>query len=212
MLKIAVLAAPATAATVGTEPSGNIVACESGPCTTPIGAIPGGDGYAVALAVYEGGAAPEVSFEYDEAVVTPEPEPAKKGFTIAGGRKVGVYARNDLGVTVDGTIAITAAGRTARTSFTAATITATTTGGTFTQKATLVRGGAKGFDGTSRGPGPITIGVITTVSQTLNPFCPRSNTSFTRLASQVPGHPALVARGGTFSVRASQASANEASI
>lgn len=72
---------------------------------------------------------------------------------------------------------------------------------TVTQPVTILRGGALGYDGVYRGPGPVTLtverGVVTQLSTSLFLMCTASNRSMTR-AFYTPGFPTFVKRDGSF--------------
>ncbi len=72
---------------------------------------------------------------------------------------------------------------------------------TVTQPLTIMRGGALGFDGVYRGPGPVTLtverGVVTQLSTSLFLMCTASSRSMTR-AFYTPGFPTFVKKDGSF--------------
>ena len=71
------------------------------------------------------------------------------------------------------------------------------------QTLTVLSGGARKFDGTYKGPGPIVFvvqgGAIRTVSSEVNAFCPRSNRHESLSIFSIDGFPALVKPDGSFS-------------
>lgn len=71
------------------------------------------------------------------------------------------------------------------------------------QDLTVLTGGAKKYDGTYKGPGPITFviqgGAVRTVSSQVNAFCPRSNRHQQLSIFSIDGFPALVKPDGSFS-------------
>jgi uncharacterized membrane protein YgcG len=72
---------------------------------------------------------------------------------------------------------------------------------------TVLRGGASGYDGTYRGPGPVVFtverGAIFAVSYPLNLFCTRSKKFMQRAMTTVPGFPVLLRKDGSFDARGS---------
>ncbi len=71
----------------------------------------------------------------------------------------------------------------------------------------VIRGGAKGFDGTYRGKGPLVIvvknGVITAISQPLNAYCTQNGKFVMRTMQTGAGFPALIGADGSFDHKAS---------
>lgn len=71
----------------------------------------------------------------------------------------------------------------------------------------IIRGGARGFDGTYRGKGPVTIvvknGVITAISEPMNTYCTQTGKFVMRSMMTGLGFPALVGKDGSFSHKAS---------
>jgi hypothetical protein len=70
------------------------------------------------------------------------------------------------------------------------------------QDLTVLAGGAKKYDGSYRGPGPIVFvvqgGAIRTVSSQVNAFCPRTNRHQQLSIFSIDGFPALVKPDGSF--------------
>lgn len=88
----------------------------------------------------------------------------------------------------------------------ALTATATHADGTTTpvrQDLTVIAGGARKYDGTYKGPGPIVLvvqgGAIRTVSSEVFAFCPRTNRHESLSVFSIDGFPALVKPDGSFS-------------
>jgi hypothetical protein len=71
------------------------------------------------------------------------------------------------------------------------------------QDLTVLAGGAGKYDGTYKGPGPITFvvegGAVRTVSSQVNAFCPRTNRHQQLSIFSIDGFPALVKPDGSFS-------------
>jgi hypothetical protein len=71
----------------------------------------------------------------------------------------------------------------------------------------VVRGGAKGYDGTYRGKGPLVIvvkrGVITAISEQLNTYCSANGKFVLRSMGTGLGFPALIGKDGSFDHKAS---------
>jgi hypothetical protein len=76
-----------------------------------------------------------------------------------------------------------------------------------TAKVKIVRGGAKGYDGTYRGKGPLVIvvkrGVITAISEPMNTYCSANGKFVMRSMMTGLGFPALIAKDGSFDHKAS---------
>lgn len=78
---------------------------------------------------------------------------------------------------------------------------------TVTQAIAVQRGGAAGYDGVYRGPGPVVItverGVLVNITTQLNLFCPKLNVFRTRAFYALPGFPTLIRRDGSFAAKGS---------
>jgi hypothetical protein len=76
-----------------------------------------------------------------------------------------------------------------------------------TTKVKIIRGGAKGYDGTYRGKGPLVIvvkrGVITAISEPMNTYCSANGKFVMRSMEAGLGFPALIGRDGSFDHKSS---------
>lgn len=127
----------------------------------------------------------------------------KKTFPAGRISKYDYHSREDLHVPVGGK----ALQKLLKTGRLSGTVIAKTTGGTFTQKISAIRGGASKYDGTYRGDGPLVIvvkrGVIVAVSETLSCFSSANGRMVTRTMGTGLGFPALIGKDGSFNHKAS---------
>lgn len=76
-----------------------------------------------------------------------------------------------------------------------------------TARVKIIRGGAKGYDGTYRGKGPLVIvvkrGVIVAISEPMNTYCTANGKFVLRSMQTGLGFPALVGKDGSFDHKAS---------
>jgi hypothetical protein len=81
---------------------------------------------------------------------------------------------------------------------------------TVTQPIAVQRGGAAGYDGVYRGPGPVVLtverGVLVSIATDLNLFCPKLNVFRPRAFLGLPGFPTLIRRDGSFATKGSTSS------